>query len=312
MTARSAVDVSVVIPLFNEEDSLNQLYSNLKSVMDGLNKNWEVVFVDDGSADNSFNVLEDIQKSAAGRVKVVRLQRNFGKSAALSAGFEHSSGSVVVTMDADLQDMPSEIIKLIGELEKGYDLVVGWRKDRKDPPSKTIPSRMFNMLTRKLTGVGVHDSNCGLKAYRRRVVENLNLYGELHRYIPSLANWQGYGVGEAVVVHKQRTHGTSRYNVMRISKGLLDLITVTLLTKYFRRPMHFFGLLGTVITLGGFALGAYLIHLKLLGESIGGRPLLSLTVLMLVLGVQFFSMGFIGEMLAHNSRKRTYVIREIL
>jgi glycosyltransferase involved in cell wall biosynthesis len=311
--SKNAVDVSIVIPVYSEEGSLNQLYAELNAAMDASKKSWEAVFVDDGSADGSLRVLKEIQAKNPGRVKIIVLQRNFGKSAALSAGFEHSSGSVVVTMDADLQDVPSEIPKLAGRLEEDFDLVVGWRKDRKDSLSKKIPSRLFNMLTRTLTGVKVHDSNCGFKAYRRVVVENIGLYGELHRYIPSLANWQGYRVGEAVVTHRPRTHGSSKYNVWRISKGLLDLITVTLLTTYFRRPMHLFGLLGTLITLGGFAMGAYLIYLKfLLGEAIGGRPILNLTVLLLVLGVQFFSMGFIGEMLTRGSGRKAYVVREVL
>lgn len=312
MAASSSIDVSVVIPVFNEESSLNQLYAELKSAMDGLNKNWEAVFVDDGSTDNSFQTLKDIQRQAVGRVRIVRLQKNFGKSAALSAGFQHSSGELVVTMDADMQDIPSEIPKLFHEMEKDFDLVAGWRHDRKDPLSKKIPSILFNHLTRLLTGVGVHDSNCGLKIYRRNVTESLNLYGELHRYIPSLANWQGYRMGEVKIAHRPRTHGSSKYSTGRIAKGLMDLVTVTLLTTYFRRPMHLFGLFGTGITLAGLALGAYMVKLRLSGETIGNRPLLTLAVLMLVLGVQFFSMGFIGEMLTHSSRKRTYVVREIL
>lgn len=300
--------LSIVIPTYNEERNITVLYKELKSV---LNKYpHEIIFVDDGSVDNTFNILKTISEKDR-KVKLISFQRNYGKSAALSAGFNNTKGNVIITLDADLQDDPKEIPRFIGKLKQGYDLVVGWKFKRKDPPTKTIPSKFFNILTSVLTKVKIHDINCGFKAYRRDVIKNINIYGELHRYIPVLAFWKGYKVGEIKVEHHPRRYGKSKYGATRLFKGFVDLITVKFLMSYGRKPLHLFGLIGFACALLGVIIGIYMVYLRFSGELIGDRPLLMLAILLVILGVQFFSLGLLGEVITEFNKRNEYIIKYI-
>ena len=290
-------DLSIVIPVLNEEANLKPLYSELKESLDVLGRSYEIVFVDDGSTDGSAQVLTRLHE-ADDRVKVVEFRRNFGKTAALTAGFRLSRGQIVITMDADLQDAPAEIGVLLGKLEEGYDLVAAWRFDRQDPLSKTLPSRIFNWTVASLTGVRLHDFNCGFKAYRRSVTEEVKLYGELHRFIPVLAFLKGFRIAEVKVFHRPRHAGQSKYGIGRLGRGFLDFLTVIFLTSYLKRPLHLFGPVGMVVFLIGFIINAYMAYLRFfLDEAIGTRPLLLLGVLSMLLGLQIISTGLLGEML---------------
>lgn len=305
--------VSVIIPLYNEEQSLRELHEQLRSALNRSGP-YELLFIDDGSTDNSFRVLQELRQRDH-RIKIIRLRRNYGKSAALSIGFHHASGEVVVTMDADLQDDPNEIPNLVNELRKGYDLVSGWKKKRYDPITKTLPSRFFNFVTGILSGIPIHDFNCGLKAYRSEVVKSVKVYGELHRYIPVLAHMKGYRVGEVVVRHHPRKYGKTKFGVGRFWKGFLDLLTVLFTTKYFRRPLHLFGFWGIIFFLIGFSVDLYLTILKLwFEEPLGNRPLFFLGILLIIVGVQFVSLGLLGEMISkvQPPTEEDYSIREIL
>jgi len=306
-------ELSIVIPLFNEKANLNSLYSLLKPVMEKLNKEYELIFVDDGSTDNSFSILENFHNKDK-TVKVIQFRRNFGKSAALSAGFKHAKGKVVITMDADLQDDPREIPNFIKKLDEGYDIVSGWRFKRRDSFSKTFPSKLFNYLTSILTGIKIHDFNCGFKACKRKIIEDINIYGELHRYIPVFAYWKGYKVGEIKVKHHLRGGGKSKYGLERLFRGFTDLLTVMFLTKYAKKPLHLFGAIGILLFLIGLIINIYLFIIKLLGESIGDRPLLLLGVLLIVIGFQIISTGLIGEMIVatRNKTDEDYIIRRVL
>jgi len=309
----SEKDLSVVVPLFDEEVNLSQLYARIKPVMEDLSKSYEIIFVDDGSSDDSFSILEDLHTKDK-TIKVIQLRRNFGKASALSAGFKYASGKVIITMDADLQDDPKEIPNFVKKLDEGYDLVSGWRFKREDPFSKTISSRLFNYLTSIFTGVRVHDFNCGFKAYRKEVIKDVSLYGELHRYIPVLAYWRGFKIGEIRVRHHPRIYGKSKYGIRRLFRGLTDLVTVIFLTKYMTKPLHLFGAIGVLVFLIGLIINIYLLFIKFLGEGIGDRPLLLLGVLLTVIGFQIISTGLIGEMIAgtKGKDKEDYVIRRIL
>jgi glycosyltransferase involved in cell wall biosynthesis len=278
-----------------------------------MGKPFEVIFVDDGSTDGSFRILRDIHANAT-NVKVIRFRRNFGKSAALSMGFAEAEGDIVVTMDADLQDDPAEIPGLVKEMGDSCDLVSGWKKKRFDPLSKTIPSRFFNFVTAKLTGIPIHDFNCGLKAYRREVIKEINVYGELHRYIPALAHWAGYRVGEKIVQHHPRKYGRTKFGMSRFFKGFLDLLTVLFTTRYIRRPLHLFGVWGIVSFLIGAAIDIYLSIEWLLGRtSLSNRPLFLVGFLFIIIGVQFVSIGLLGEMITRQERTdQRYSIREQL
>lgn len=307
-------EISVVIPVWNEGDSIKQLYSELSEVLEGVGKTYEIVFIDDGSTDNSFRTLKEIHERD-NRVKAIRLQRNFGKSAALSAGFRKALGDVVFTMDGDLQDDPKEIPKFLKRIDEGYDLVVGWKFKRKDPLTKRLPSKIFNKLTSLLTDVEVHDINCCFKAYRKRVIENIDVYGELHRYIPALVHWKGYKISEIKVNHRPRKHGKSKYGPMRLLKGFLDLITVKFLVSYAGRPLHLFGIMGILSSLIGFLLGMYLLYIKyFFGQLIGERPMLFAAILLVIVGIQFISMGLLGEMITstHQSPGGGYLVKENL
>jgi len=307
-------ELSVVIPVYNEGENLNSLYSQLKSVLENLGKAYEIILVDDGSTDDSFLIMERLHGEDH-NVKVIQLRRNFGKAVALSAGFTWVQGKIIITMDADLQDDAREIPNFIKKLNEGYDLVSGWRFKRRDPVSRTFPSRLFNSLTATLTGVKVHDFNCGFKAYRKEVIESLDLYGELHRYIPALAHWKGFNVGEIKVEHHPRAHGKSKYGVERLFRGLTDLFTVMFLTKYMKKPLHLFGAVGVFLLLIGFIINAYLAILKfVLRQGIGGRPLLLLGVLLMLIGFQIISTGLIGEIIVSTRHKdeKGYVVRKVL
>lgn len=306
------VFVSYVIPVKDEEESLEELYSRIRSVSENLSIPFEIIFIDDGSSDKSFFVLKSISEKD-NRVKIIRFRRNFGKASALSAGFEKAKGDIVITLDADLQDDPKEIPKFIKLIEEGYDVVSGWKKERKDPISKRLPSKIFNKLTSFLTGVDIHDFNCGFKAYRREVVENLEIYGELYRYIPALAQAKGFKVGEVIVEHHPRRYGKSKYGWERIIKGFLDLFTVVFITRFLKRPMHFFGGTGLFFFVFGFIINLGLTIYKFTtGALIGNRPLLLFGVLLMILGVQFLSIGLLGEMINNvtHGRKKEYIILE--
>jgi glycosyltransferase involved in cell wall biosynthesis len=306
------MDVSILIPLLNEEESLRELYRRISAAMEPLGKQWEVAFVNDGSTDGSMDVLRELYE-AHGNVKVLAFGRNLGKSAALAVGFREVQGEAVVTMDADLQDDPSEIPKMLDLLNEGCDLVSGWKKERQDPLSKRLPSRIFNGVAGRLSGIRLHDMNCGLKVYRRLVVKTIKVYGELHRYTPALAHWAGFTVTEVPVKHHPREHGTSKFGAERFMRGFFDLLTVLFLRRYATRPLHLFGMLGGILFAGGLGIGIYLTIVKIMGGAIGRRPLLTLGILLMVVGVQFVSFGLIGEMLAYlRSEDVSYPVRERL
>jgi glycosyltransferase involved in cell wall biosynthesis len=295
--------ISVVVPVHDEERSVALLYEELQAALEPAGEAWEAIFVDDGSLDGSFAALTRLHARAA-NVKVVRLRRNFGKSAALAAGFAQAQGETVVTIDSDLQDDPSEIPRLLAKLEEGFDLVSGWKARRRDPWRRRVVSRIFNAVTSRVSGLRLHDMNCGLKAYRTEVVRGLPLYGELHRFIPVLAYYRGFRVAELPVNHRPRTHGRSRYGLERYLRGFLDLLTVTFMGRYRHRPLHLFGGLGFVLGLLGTVILVYLTVLKATGEAIGQRPLLTLGVLLVVVGLQFFSLGLLSEMVTSHHEER--------
>ncbi|HUH14824.1 MAG TPA: glycosyltransferase family 2 protein [Gaiellaceae bacterium] len=295
--------ISVVVPVHDEELSVALLHDELRSALDPLGEPWEAVFVDDGSTDGTFAALTRLH-AAHDDVLVVRLRRNFGKAAALQAGFEEARGDRIVTIDGDLQDDPAEIPRLLAKLDEGFDLVSGWKSRRRDPLRRRLLSRLFNSVTGRLSGLRLHDLNCGLKAYRAEVVGGLRLYGELHRFVPVLAHYRGFRVAELPVNHRPRGHGRSRYGMERYVRGFLDLLTVTFMGRYRHRPLHLFGGLGlTLGGLGALVLG-YLTVLKLTGEAIGHRPLLTLGVLLVVVGVQLLSLGLVSELVASHHEER--------
>ena len=295
--------ISVVVPVYNEERSVALLYEELQGALDPLDGGWEAVFVDDGSTDGSFAALTRLH-ALHPNVRVVRLRRNFGKAAALAAGFAEAGGDVIVTIDGDLQDDPAEIPKLLVKLDEGFDLVSGWKAKRRDPFTRRVFSRLFNTAVGIVSGVHLHDMNCGLKAYRASVVRGLPLYGELHRFLPVLAYQRGYRIAELPVNHRPRAHGRSRYGVERYLRGFFDLLTVSFIGRYRHRPLHLFGGLGLLTMLGGTVCLLYLAVEKAEGHAIGGRPLLILGVLLVVVGVQLLSLGLIGEMITSLHEER--------
>jgi dolichol-phosphate mannosyltransferase len=305
--------ISVVIPVHDEERSVALLYDELRSALEPIGKEWEAIFVDDGSVDGTFAALTRLH-SQTDNVRVVRLRRNFGKAAALVAGFDQARGETVVTIDGDLQDDPAEIPRLLAKLDEGFDLVSGWKARRRDPLSRRILSRVFNTVTSRFSGVRLHDMNCGLKAYRAEVVHGLRLYGELHRFIPVLAHYRGFRIAELPVNHRPREHGSSRYGIERYLRGFLDLLTVSFIGRYRHRPLHLFGGLGLALATIGIGILVYLSVDKALGHAIGGRPLLILGVLLVVVGMQFFSLGLISEMITsqHEERARERDRAELL
>jgi glycosyltransferase involved in cell wall biosynthesis len=295
--------ISVVVPVYNEERSVALLLDEIRSALEPLAREWEAIFVDDGSTDGSFGALTRLH-AANDNVRVVRLRRNFGKATALAAGFEEAAGDLIVTIDADLQDDPAEIPRLLAKLDEGFDLVSGWKTRRRDPWTRRVLSRVFNATTSRLSGVRLHDMNCGLKAYRADVVRGLSLYGELHRFLPVLAHHRGFRIAELPVNHRPRAHGRSRYGLERYLRGFFDLLTVAFIGRYRHRPLHLFGGLGLALGTLGTAILAYLTVVKLGGEPIGHRPLLTLGVLLVVVGMQFFSLGLIGELVLSQHAER--------
>ena len=304
--------ITLIIPLYNEEPSLSELYREICEFAETTAGRLEILFVDDGSRDGSYRLLRQLQ-SQDPRIGVIRLRRNFGKSAALSAGFRLATGEVIVTLDADLQDKPAEIGKLLARLDQGCDLVSGWKKNRRDPWNKRWASKLFNLVTGWLTGVSLHDINSGLKAYRREVVDQIRVYGEMHRFIPVLASYRGFVVSEVVVEHRPRRHGRSKFGASRLVGGFFDLLTVVMLTRCSRKPLYVFGILGMTFLLLGVVMEVYLAAGWFLGNDIGDRPLLfMLGLLSLIVGIQFVFFGLSAEMIAYSARREDdYSIREI-
>ncbi len=305
------IAISVIIPVYNERDSLNELTQSLKDTLDAYGRNYELIFVDDGSKDGSFELLRDLMKTLRG-IRIVKFQMNYGKSAALSTGFESARGEYIVTIDSDFQDDPNEIPSLLDKLAEGFDLVSGWKKHRKDPVSKRLPSKIFNLVTSIATGIRLHDHNCGLKVYRRNVVKKISIYGELHRYIPAMAHALGFRVTEMIVQHHQRKHGKSKYGIWRYFAGFFDLLTVMFLTRFITRPLHLFGSMGLMLFIVGIIINLYLTTLKYFyGEGIGDRPLLFLGILLILVGFQVFSLGLLAEMITKlRSKDDSTVIKE--
>ncbi len=295
--------ISVVIPVHDEEQSVGPLLDELAATLDHLDEDWEVLFVDDGSTDGTFAALGRLHDERT-NVRIVRLRRNFGKAAALQAGFREASGDVIVTIDGDGQDDPAEIPRLLAKLDEGFDLVSGWKAKRRDPLSRRLPSKLFNAVTSRMSGLRLHDMNCGFKAYRAEVVRGLRIYGELHRYIPVLAHYRGFRVAELPVNHRPREHGRSRYGMERYVRGFLDLLTVTFMGRYRHRPLHLFGGLGLLFGLIGSIVLVYLAVVKLTGHAIGQRPLLTLGVLLVVVGMQLLSLGLISELITSHHEER--------
>jgi glycosyltransferase involved in cell wall biosynthesis len=304
--------LTVIVPVLNEEESVPELSLLLEGELEKVTHgNYEVIFIDDGSTDNSFNEIKKVHDRNK-RFKGIKFRRNYGKSAALAVGFAESKGVIVITMDADLQDDPAEIPNLVNKLKEGYDMVSGWKKKRNDPITKTIPSKVINFLTKKLTRVNIHDMNCGLKAYRQEVVKTLQIYGEMHRYIPALASWEGFRVAEIPVQHHARKFGKSKYGFTRFIKGFLDLLTVMFTTRYFKRPLHFFGTIGSIFTGSGFLIDLYLlIEWFMEKTALSNRPLTLFGIALIIVGIQLISLGLIGEMIVKNSmQKPNYSIKE--
>jgi dolichol-phosphate mannosyltransferase len=301
--------ISVVVPVRDEELTVEPLYDELTKALAARGEAWEVVFVDDGSRDGTPSALARLHAGAP-NVRVVRLRRNAGKAAALDAGFREVEGEIVVTIDGDLQDDPAEIPRLLAKLDEGYDLVTGWKTRRNDPRARRVLSRIFNAVTGRLSGVRLHDMNCGLKAFRVDVAQELDLYGELHRFIPVLAHDLGFRVTELAVNHRPRQHGRSRYGMERYARGFLDLLTVTFMSRYRHRPLHLFGGLGLLLGIAGTVILVYLTIEKLTGEAIGKRPLLLLGVLLVVVGIQFLSLGLLSELVTSQHRERLRALDE--
>lgn len=292
--------ISIIIPVFNEQNSLDELYQRINDSLKGDKA--EIIFINDGSTDDSFRILQAI-KSKDKNVRLINFRRNEGKSKALTAGFKEAKGEVVVTMDADLQDQPEEINKLILKLDEGYDLVSGWKKERKDPYINVLFSRVFNFMLRILSGIQLHDINCGFKVYKKETLGNLDLYGDLYRFIPVLLAKQGYKVGEVEVAHAPRIYGVSKYGLSKFINGFFDLFTVLFLLNFNSKPFHLFGLAGIISFSVGTIICIYLTILKLEGFSIGGRPLLILGILLIIAGIQLFTSGLIAELIVSRTRK---------
>jgi glycosyltransferase involved in cell wall biosynthesis len=301
------MDISVVVPLFNEAESLPELCSWIDKVMKANNFSYEVLLTDDGSNDGSWKVIEGLTSSNSS-IKGIRLRRNYGKSAALNVAFARTKGNVVITMDADLQDSPEEIPDLYKMITKDdFDMVSGWKQKRYDPISKTIPTKLFNWATRKMSGIYLHDFNCGLKAYKKEVVKNIQVHGEMHRYIPVLAKWSGFSkIGEKVVQHQSRKYGKSKFGMSRFVNGFLDLLSISFVTRFGRKPMHLFGLIGTVLFLLGFGEAAILTYDKFVNHiyKMTDRPAFYMGILFMILGTQFFLAGFIGELISQGNNDR--------
>ena len=311
------MDISVVVPLYNEEDNVQLLYEEIKGVLDTMAEQAEIVFVDDGSRDRTLAKLEAIQ-AGDDHVRVVSLRRNFGQTAAMTAGFDHARGGIIITMDGDLQNDPHDIPQLVAKLNEGYDVVTGWRHDRQDAfLSRRLPSQLANRLISWVTGVGLHDYGCTLKAFRREVIDNINLYGEMHRFIPAIASGMGISFTEVKVNHRARRFGTSKYGISRTIRVVLDLITVKFMLSYATRPLHVFGTVGVVSSLLGVLIALVLtVQRQLYGVALANRPLLLLAVLLIFMGIQFITIGLLAELVVrtyHESQKKPiYYVRKVL
>lgn len=308
------MDVSFVIPLLNEEESLNELHNWIVSVVEAQKYSYEIIFIDDGSTDQSWSVIQDLHAKNP-NVKGIKFRRNYGKSAGLNSGFSVAQGNIVITMDADLQDNPEEVPEMIEMIQtQGFHIVSGWKKKRYDPLSKTIPTKIYNYVTSKMSGVHLHDMNCGLKAYQSKVVKNIEVYGEMHRYIPVIAKWAGFNkIGEKVVKHQARKYGSTKFGLSRFIYGPLDLATIMFMGKFSKRPMHFFGVLGTFIFIIGLLLLTYLSIDKIINHTYGiaNRPAFYLGILMAIIGIQLFIAGFLGEMISRTAPERNeYIIED--
>jgi len=317
MSIGKKIDFSLVIPVFNEAKNLSQLYGELIASCTKFKRTFEIIFVDDGSWDESFVILKKIQKGDS-RVKILKLRRNFGQTAALSAGFDYAKGEIIITLDADLQNDPEDIHLLIKKIEEGYDIVSGWRKKRKDKfLTRRLPSAIANRLISLITRVKLHDYGCTLKAFRRDVIKNIRLYGEMHRFIPAIASQMGVSISEVKVNHRARAYGKSKYSVLRFIKVILDLLTVKFLLSYSTRPLQIFGLIGLASGLAGIIMGLYLSYQRLIVQvSLADRPLLLLAILLIIIGIQFITIGLLAEIMARayheSSEKNIYFIREIV
>ena len=305
----SNIKLSIIVPLYNEEESIPQLAEEIRDAVKKLSLEYELIFIDDGSKDGSFKQIISLASSDS-RIKCLRFRRNYGKAAALSEGFKEANGELVITMDSDLQDDPSEIGALIDKINEGFDVVSGWKKSRKDPWSKKLPSKLFNLVTGIMSGIRIHDFNCGLKIYKADVIKTISVYGEMHRYIPVLAKLAGFSVTEVVVNHRARLYGKTKFGADRFLKGFLDLVTVIFLGKYNRNPLHFFGKIGTIILTVGFIINLYLTIQWVGGIWIGNRPILFLGVLLMIVGIQFISLGLLAEMITSRGNESNYSISE--
>ncbi len=311
------MDLSIVIPLLNEEDNIPPLYESLKAVLDGMDVSYEIIIIDDGSTDRSYEILQQLAARDKSLI-VIRFRRNFGQTAGLAAGFDQAEGDVVITMDADLQNDPKDIPRLLDKINEGYDLVAGWRYDRQDAEiSRKLPSRIANALISRTTDVKLHDYGCTLKAFRKEVVKNINLYGELHRFIPAIASWMGVKIAEVKVNHHARIHGESKYNISRTPRVLLDLFTVKFLLSYSAKPLQFFGKFGLISGGIGLLMMLWLIGQRLFTDTaLSDKPSLLIAIMLILVGVQFISFGLLGEMMTrtyHETQKKSvYVVRDIL
>jgi glycosyltransferase involved in cell wall biosynthesis len=311
------VEISIVIPVYNEEENIKELHTRLTNVIPAITENYEILFVDDGSTDNSFAILKEINKEDK-KVKVIKFRRNFGQSAAISAGFDFSKGDVIITMDGDLQNDPWDIPKLLGELEEeDYDVVCGWRFDRADSKLKILFSRIANRLRRRFTAEDIHDSGCTLRAYKKECIADLELYGEMHRYIPALLLWKGYKIGEVKVRHRERKHGKTKYSWKRIVKGFLDLIVVTFWQRFSARPIHVFGGLGLALSVVGGVVSLYLVILRLFfGMGLADRPLFLVSIFMIIVGVQFVVTGVLADIMLKvyygQKERKNYLVEVVV
>jgi len=302
MDSHYVSSLSIIVPVLNESPSLPELVARIRKVVEGLTDQYEIIVVDDGSTDDSFAVLERLRRDD-NRLKVIQLRCTHGKATALTAGFKEAQGNLLITMDGDLQDQPEEIPQFLTKIADGHDLVCGWRVRRRDSWGKVLASRLFNRVTGWLTGLKLHDSNCGLKAFRREVMEGLGIHGELHRYIPVIAQWKGFKVSELQVEHHPRRYGTSKYGAERFMRGFFDLLTVMILTRYLRRPLHLFGLFGVAAFAGGMAINLYLVGGWILGKWwLGDRPLLLFGMLLMIVGVQFGLFGLLADIVTYGNR----------
>lgn len=310
------MNLSIVIPTYNEEKNVSLLHDEISKTLRDMALSYSIVFVDDGSSDGTFQALKEI-RGRDNRVRVVKFKKNFGQSAAMAAGFEHAKGDVVVTMDADMQNDPADIPLLLAELNKGYDVVCGWRKKRKDSISKKLFSRFANTLRRRLTGATIHDSGCSLRVYRKECLKDLELYGEMHRYIPAMLSWKGYKIGEVRTNHRLRAHGKTKYGYKRLIKGFLDLILILFWQKYSMRPIHLLGGSGIVLAIIGVLLGIYLgVERLAFGKALGDRPLFMLAILMIIVGIQFLVFGVLADIMVRiyygQGNRKHYTIEEVL